>query len=700
MSWATVAPSDHAGLLALYEGHFAKYEVSGDQRARCRAGLRLLLAWLQPVGGQLWQQAWDNRVEAEGAWTGLVAGLRQSERTCLYKAVQILLAYHVVRPSYPWLLQHSVGDIYHFLFEATERQAHQRLVEAAREIGFGANTLASAWAFVGRILIHTGKALDEIDTADLLELRTQARGVHGVATGHFSVTRLLFHLGIVTEPLLSPSYFRAPRPTVDQIIDRFGVRTSSARDAFVLYLKEREPALDHNSLRGLADRLLRLFWCDIEAHHDEVCSLALPAAVAEAWRARTRVLPDGRPRAGVEAVFFAVRAFYLDLQQWATTDPTTWAHYVNPSPVRDSDLSSLRKSVLQQRARTHARIRRMQPLLARFVAHVRERRDAAASLLAAAYACRPGESFECGGIAFRRQPNHLSAADRRADAIEPVTVRRVDAPSGAWLNCRLVEDRAFWTWAVTEILRLTGLRCEELIELTHVSIRRHRMADDREVLLLQIAPSKQDRERVIPVCPELAHALARVVERTRGRAPRIPCIPRNRCAAPIPFPGRPQAAARRILPRKHPPTSAGRKHRCGPGGQGRYPGRFSAARFPSPLGDRSRQQRSAVAHCCQATWPRRPEHHQGIRGGIRGRGRSPVPGAPRPQTGVPAGPRISRADDRRVGGVRAALPSPPDGAWGLLPALRHRLPTRARLHTLLAATRGHRATAALAGDRG
>ena len=540
MSWATVVPSDHAGLLALHEEHFAEYGVRNDQRARCCAGLQLLLAWLQPVEGQSWQQAWDGRAETEGAWTGLVARLRQSERTCLYKAVQILLARHAVRPSYPWLLRHGVGDIYHFLFEVTERQAHERLVAAAREIGFGANTLASAWAFVGRILIHTGKTLDEIDTADLLELHAHARGVHVVATGHFSVTRLLFHMGIVREPLLSPSYFRAARPTVDQLIDRFGVRTPAARDAFALYLKEREPALDHNSLRGVADKLLRLFWCDIEAHHAEVCSLALPPAAAEAWRARVRVLPDGRPRAGVEAVFFAVRAFYLDVQQWATTDPAVWAQHVSPSPVRDSDLSSLRKSVLQQRARTHARIRRMQPLLARFVTHVRERRDSAARLLAAACACRPGETFECGGVTFRRQSLRLSAADRRAGATVPVTVQRVDAPGGTWLNCRLVEDRAFWAWAVTEILRLSGLRCEELIELTHVSIRRHRMADDREVLLLQIAPSKQDRERVIPVCPELAHALARVVERSRGRAPRIPCIPRydpcqRAIGAPLPY---------------------------------------------------------------------------------------------------------------------------------------------------------------------
>lgn len=540
MNWATVAPSDHAGLLALYEDHFVRYEISGDQRARCRIGLRMLLAWLQPVEGQSWQQVWDSHAETEGAWTSLVVGLRQGERSCLYKATQIILVHRAVRPSYPWLLRHGIGDIYHVLFETTERQARQRLVEAAREIGFGANTLGFVWAFIGRILLHTGKALDDIETGDLLDLRDLARGEHTIAAGHYSVTRLLFHLGIVREPMLSPAYFRTTRPTVDQLVGRFTIRTSSARDAFTLYLKEREPALDYNSLRGLADRLLRLFWCDIEAHHAEVCGLALPAAVAEAWRARVRVLPDGRPRAGVEAVFFAVRAFYLDVQQWALTHPAAWAQHVSPSPVRDSDLASFRKSVLQQRARTHARIRRMQPLLARFAAHVRQRRDAAARLLTAACACRPGETFECDGAAFRREPLRLSVADKRAGAAEPVTVRRVGAPNGKWLNCRLVEDRAFWAWAVTEILRLTGLRCEELIELTHVSIRRYRMVDDREVLLLQIAPSKQDRERVIPVCPELAHALARVVERARGQAPRIPCVPRydpceRAIGAPLPY---------------------------------------------------------------------------------------------------------------------------------------------------------------------
>jgi hypothetical protein len=45
---------------------------------------------------------------------------------------------------------------------------------------------------------------------------------------------------------------------------------------------------------------------------------------------------------------------------------------------------------------------------------------------------------------------------------------------------------------------------------------------------------------VLPICPELAHALARIIERARGNAPSIPCIPRydpleRTISAPLPY---------------------------------------------------------------------------------------------------------------------------------------------------------------------
>ncbi len=304
-------------------------------------------------------------------------------------------------------------------------------------------------------------------------------------------------------------------------------------------MKERAPALDFNSLRQLAYRLVKLFWRDIEERHPEVTSLNIPTKVMEEWKCRLRVLPNGKPRLEVVAILFHIRSFYLDIVQWSQTRPEVWAKYACPCPIRESDLAANRKSVLQQKARTHARIRLMQPFLAQFVAHVRSRRDEMKRLLAAALECAEGDSFESDGVRYERLRNRLNE-EKRVGTLVPVIVRRLDEPAAPMINCRLREDRAFWAWAVTEVLRLTGLRCEELTELTHLSIRDHITTEGQRVLLLQVAPSKQDRERVLPVCPELAHALAQIVRRARGNAPSIPCIPRydpleRTIGAPLPY---------------------------------------------------------------------------------------------------------------------------------------------------------------------
>jgi hypothetical protein len=51
-----------------------------------------------------------------------------------------------------------------------------------------------------------------------------------------------------------------------------------------------------------------------------------------------------------------------------------------------------------------------------------------------------------------------------------------------------------------ETLRLTGIRIEELTELSHHSLIQYRLPSTGELVpLLQIAPSKTDTERLLPV---------------------------------------------------------------------------------------------------------------------------------------------------------------------------------------------------------
>jgi hypothetical protein len=74
------------------------------------------------------------------------------------------------------------------------------------------------------------------------------------------------------------------------------------------------------------------------------------------------------------------------------------------------------------------------------------------------------------------------------------------------------ETEAFWAWAAIEVVRLSGLRIEEVMELTHLSIRRYTQPDGQVVPLLQVAPSKIDVERVFPISPELSHVFAQIIE--------------------------------------------------------------------------------------------------------------------------------------------------------------------------------------------
>ena len=162
-----------------------------------------------------------------------VAGAQEDRTSLLRRSRYSFLPRSCVQAR--WLLDHCIGDFYQLLFDTTERESREDLRRAAHELGIGTYSMNDTWRLLGRVLAHTGKSLRHITSADLLELREAVHGTGHVLSGHFTVTRLLYHLGIVTEPLLSPSYFRTVRPTVGEIVDGFGIRNLRFAQAFVLY---------------------------------------------------------------------------------------------------------------------------------------------------------------------------------------------------------------------------------------------------------------------------------------------------------------------------------------------------------------------------------------------------------------------------------------------------------------------------------
>lgn len=282
-----------------------------------------------------------------------------------------------------------------------------------------------------------------------------------------------------------------------ELVDRFPVANRPIRDVLVYYLVERSAALDYGSLVNHVQVLVDLFWCDLERHHPGISSLHLPDQVAQAWKQRIRTLPDGRPRRTVHTVLLAVRAFYLDLQQWSLENPARWAQWAAPSPVGANDIRGYIKETRRRQARMQQRTRTLIPVLPRLVTAAEQELRRADRILAAARGTAAGQGFTVGGLRYRR-------AGRGASTWRPTAlfVVPIDQP-GPRFDAERLEDNAFWTLAAIEVLRRTGARIEELLELTHLSLRQYQAPAGEMVPLLQISPSKTDVERVIPADPDL-----------------------------------------------------------------------------------------------------------------------------------------------------------------------------------------------------
>lgn len=531
LSWPATA-LDRDGVLAVLGA--APLTIDDPGRRRFVA-TELLLDWLAGNPGTTWQQRWlANEPSVAGLCWRQVLGrwLADHGYPCrwhqdyLAVALRIAISADVVRPSLPWLLSGAMGHGALVRVLATSRDPEG----FARLRAHGAANPDIADRAVDRmahrsslIMAAKGGALGEITVGDVVELIDAESAAHGKAGDGTTVFyRTLHEMGVLGEN--APSSLRQLRTpgqrTPEQMIDRYHLACRPVRDLLVDYLKERQPALDYNSLESLAYLLGNRFWADLEAHHPGICSLHLSDEVARGWKQRLQTTTKkvrtetGEtkeivvPRLSYRECLTPVRALYLDLAHWAVEDPGRWAPWVAPCPIGEEE-GVLRKFTHQRKARMDARTRERLPALPALVAALDRHRTDTKALLAAAQRAQPGEAFvEAGSVFVRRS---------RADGVW------ADDATGKRHNLSLEEERAFWVWAIVEVLRATGVRIEELLELSHHSLVQYRLPTTGELIpLLQIAPSKTDKERLLVVSPELADVLAQIISRVRGALAAVP----------------------------------------------------------------------------------------------------------------------------------------------------------------------------------
>ena len=541
-SWPATSASRTQMVARVLGAPFALPHPPSQQHRRL--GVLSVVGWLQQQSGDSWQERWrSSGAETRSDWRELLtqnspddpdaASARPPRPSRLNPGLLTLMCADVIRPDLFWLVR-SAPARRGLAIEMARTRDSGGFAELARMIGTGTvGRLQGQMALtrVAMILAVKGGTIADIQVGDCLELlaavaETGERDHHGRSPLFYQM--LHAHLRWEHAPAAIQVFGGRGQPSCEELIDRYRLQCRPIRDLLVEYLRERQPTVDFSTLQNLAYQLGKLFWADLEAHHPGIDTLKLPREVAAAWkqrvlgRIRTTTGPDGRPvaqtlpRHNGRSVLMSVRALYLDLAEWADDDPARWASWAVRCPVTASDVSH-KKLLSQRKSRMDQRTRERLPMLPTLVAWVQDERARTAAMLQAASAVAPGAEFTAHGRTLRRSVLTSSQTSGRVWA-QPLDERtRVDLT--------LAEHRAFWTWAMVEVLRHTGIRIEELTELTHHSLIQYRLPTSGELIpLLQIAPSKTDAERLLVITPELADVLSAIIGRVRGDRPSLPAV--------------------------------------------------------------------------------------------------------------------------------------------------------------------------------
>lgn len=513
--WAMTRRSGGQVLALLSAPPFAR--ESPHAQAFQYHGARAVLAWLNEFPGDTWQDRFlastaegagnsDWKHAAAGWWSTACSSPVSARRSASLVATGliVLICAEVIRPGQAWLLDpRTPKNLSIHLARTRDHQAWARLRSCGDADPAGSATKANAIARIAVLQASKGGHLGDITVGDCLQLLQLVHRMDGKTTsGYFY--QLLHMIGVfdVAAPSTVRAFATIGQRSAEQLIDRYQISCRPVRDLLVCYLRERQTTVDYATLQRLAGTLGNLFWADLERHHPGIDSLRLSPEAAASWKQRVLARQSGLNTLAM------VRAFYLDIAQWAMEDPAQWGPWALPCPIRSQEMSR-RKAHQQRKSRMDQRTRERLPALPTLVAAVNKQRRVAAEQLTTARAAAPGQEFTTAGQTLVRARLADPAAAAKTWADDPATGQRRDLT--------FAEHQAFWAWAVVEVLRHTGLRIEELCELSHHSFVQYTLPDSGELIpLLHVAPSKTDSERLLVIGPELADVLSAIVCRIRA----------------------------------------------------------------------------------------------------------------------------------------------------------------------------------------
>ena len=597
-----------------------------SERARAR-GARLLLEHLAIFPGGDWQRRWEasGLDGADRPVNVMIPGLEGRKEVCTGAAC--LFSLRVIRPSLLALRSTRFAGYGGRFLEAQRDPLLEEFWKRVRDQPVHPMHHTAALFDVAVALTTQGIALAGL-TPDAflhyiwqsrdqgLTMKARGRQNRGQFPGQLAWP-VLHEMGVF--PAASPATVRAAvlpgRRTLEELVDRYEVRHQGVRQLILDYLARRRSELDYSSLDQHARSLAGAFWAKIEELSPGHPDLRIDAGLYARWRETLGTRSDGQgQRHEVGRILRSVRFFYTDLHSWAVEEPGTWGPWLALCPVPDNALRGLTAAKRRVKERIDDRIRRRQPLLPALLAHLEDRYHHLRELLQHATLMAAGEAFALDGRSYQRI--WTAGDERRQRHGGQPSIRIRDLTTKVVLNLTVDEELAFWEWAAVEVLRHSGVRIEELLELTHLSIRQYQRPNGEVIALLVIAPSKTDRERVIPMSAELFAVIAAVIRRHTAGGRTIPLIQRydpheRRMSEPMPFLFQRQlGTVRRVISPSAVLVMLRRLH---------------PARLPQAAGHRARQQRAPHPHRRRPARALESTNNSRACRGVQRRSRPPLP---------------------------------------------------------------------------
>ena len=190
-------------------------------------------------------------------WAEVPLGRQLAANGATRPFITFLMVSRRLRPGYDYLLARKLSSFWRDLSGSALHGDLDRFVAAAGELGFS-KRVASAVAsqVIARLLIQTGRGLDELTAADFADLAaagTARQARTGRTWKHYrgcchTARQVLFHLAILDSP--NPPAI-VPLSLEQRMVD---VR-EPLRDAFVAYLHRKSATCRPNTVSSLATRL-------------------------------------------------------------------------------------------------------------------------------------------------------------------------------------------------------------------------------------------------------------------------------------------------------------------------------------------------------------------------------------------------------------------------------------------------------------